>query len=92
MLEAYKKFWIRIMDYQGTSTREEYWCPTLINALLGSLVFVILETITNHTFAVTNIYSLNQLFLVVGYQCVVVGVWLASFSVRVRRLHDIGLK
>lgn len=91
MLEVYKSYWVRIIDFKGRSTRLEFWVPILVNYLVLAGIFALLQFLTNNTFAVTNIYSIGQLVLVVLYESLVVSVWLAGFSLRIRRLHDTGL-
>ena len=44
MIEAYKKFWKGYVDFEGRSTRSDYWFAYLAN-MLTVVVCVMLATI-----------------------------------------------
>lgn len=38
MLEAYKRFWTRYFDFEGVSSRSDFWYPVLINFIIGLIL------------------------------------------------------
>ena len=39
MIEAYKKFWKGYVDFEGRSTRSDYWFVYLVNVLITFCLF-----------------------------------------------------
>ena len=39
MIEAYKKFWKGYVDFEGRSTRSDYWFVYLVNVLITFALF-----------------------------------------------------
>ena len=42
MIEAYKKFWKGYVDFEGRSTRSDYWFAYLANMLTFAAFYVLL--------------------------------------------------
>ncbi|MBM7643787.1 DUF805 domain-containing protein [Streptococcus loxodontisalivarius] len=42
MFKAYKDYWMRYADFEGRSTRSDYWWVYLINAIIGAIAGLIL--------------------------------------------------
>tara|TARA_B100000959_G_C14594675_1_gene465551 strand:+ start:78 stop:392 length:315 start_codon:yes stop_codon:yes gene_type:complete len=38
MINSYKSFWTRAFDYEGVTTRSDYWLAVLANAIVGALI------------------------------------------------------
>ena len=43
MLEAYKNFWLGYIDFYGRTKRSDYWWVVLINGVIGSLIFLLMD-------------------------------------------------
>ena len=41
MIEAYKKFWKGYVDFEGRSTRSDYWLAVLANTIVTIILFSI---------------------------------------------------
>ena len=41
MIEAYKKFWEGYVDFEGRSTRSDYWFAYLVNALITWGLYIV---------------------------------------------------
>lgn len=85
MIESYKRFWTNIANFSGTADRPDYWWPVLINFILGVVLAVILQSVSGHPGNYTNLkdIGLNSVTIIIS-----ILYWLASWSVKVRRLHD----
>lgn len=86
MVESYKKFWEKIIDFTGVASRKDYWWPVIINYILGGLIIAIIQKMIGHPIA--DIYNIRDLGVSVTRNVVVFLVWVATLSVKVRRLHD----
>ena len=81
-LESYVLMWKRYFDFEGTSTRKEFWYPYLINLGIGLAYQV----------ALVSIFDLTLLgALVLIYGIYVIANFFPSLSLMVRRLHDTGV-
>ena len=80
--ESYVLMWKRYFDFEGTSTRKEFWYPYLINLGIGLAYQV----------ALVSIFDLTLLgALVLIYGIYVIANFFPSLAVMVRRLHDTGV-
>ena len=43
MLEAYKNFWLGYLDFYGRTKRSDYWWVVLINGVIGTLIFLLMN-------------------------------------------------
>ena len=43
MLEAYKNFWLGYLDFYGRTKRSDYWWVVLINGVIGTLIFLLMD-------------------------------------------------
>ncbi|AVK80580.1 DUF805 domain-containing protein [Campylobacter fetus] len=41
MLEIYRGYWMNFFEFNGVSSRKEFWIPVLINAILLIFLFAI---------------------------------------------------
>lgn len=78
MIEAYKEFWKRYVDFEGTSSRSKFWYVVLVNVLIGTAIGILSAVRVLHT-AVEVIDSLW------GLAC-----FIPSVAIDVRRLKDAG--
>lgn len=86
MLEAYKDFWRKYIDFNGKSNRLEFWTPVLIHiisifiiALIGIVCFI------------------TGIFIVAAILSAFVGIFALAiivpmFAVTLRRFYDAGRK
>lgn len=72
-MTEYIDMWKRSFDFEGWSSRKEYWMPVLINLIVSFVLSLLCQFIG--TYIPIIIY--NILFIV------------PSISISVRRLHDI---
>jgi len=74
---GWKQGWRRALDLEGRAGLWEYWCFKLGNALLAGLYAFVVDTGPDFL-----LYPLYPFYLAWG---------LASFTLLIRRLHDLGL-
>ena len=43
MLEAYKNFWLGYLDFYGRTKRSDYWWVVLINGVIATLIFLLMD-------------------------------------------------
>ena len=83
MISAYKTFWTKAFDFKGRSTRSEYWWAYLANFIIIFLlaIFVGISVAINETLG---------LFLNLIYMLFVLGQFIPSISICIRRVRDMG--
>jgi uncharacterized membrane protein YhaH (DUF805 family) len=86
LMNAYKKYWSNILNFSGTATRSEYWWPAIINAIIAFIAAAVVQNIVGHP--ITEIYNFADLNYSLGTRFIAFLVWLANWTVTVRRLHD----
>lgn len=91
MIEAYKKFWKGYVDFEGRSTRSDYWFVYLVNVLI-TFAYFLLQAVFGGLVAVTDssflaVISLILLLIFFAYGIV---AFLPSIALTVRRLRDAG--
>lgn len=84
MIEAYKEFWKKYIDFQSKSNRLEFWTPVLIHivsifivAIIGVIAFI------SGAFIVATILS-----ILVGI--FVLAMIIPMFAITLRRFYDAG--
>ena len=75
MIEAYKSFWTRAFDFQGRTSRPDYWWTVLASFLVG-LVLAILGS------AAESLMALYALYYFAGI--------IPNLSMSIRRVRDMG--
>lgn len=91
MIEAYKKFWKGYVDFEGRSTRSDYWFVVLANFLLimalyiAAIIFAVAGR--NQPGSLPNIIAYIFLILIFLYAFATI---LPSLAIQVRRLRDAG--
>ncbi|CCB94074.1 hypothetical protein SALIVB_1816 [Streptococcus salivarius CCHSS3] len=91
MIEAYKKFWKGYVDFEGRSTRSDYWFVYLVNVLI-TFAYFLLQAVFGGLVAVTDssflaVISLILLLIFFAYGIV---ACLPGIALTVRRLRDAG--
>ena len=102
IFESYKMFWQNYVNFSGRSRRSEYWWPTLINSVIGIVIYIIMMSAVNvplEEIAKMNNDELTRVMIqspgfIIGY--LVLGLWslaifLPCISLAVRRLHDLNI-
>lgn len=80
MLHYYKLFWINALNIKDRSRRKEYWYPFLMTIIIS-----LIASILNYILPIPNILS-EIIYWIFNIATIV-----ASFTVMVRRFHDIGM-
>ncbi|EEI18390.1 MAG: DUF805 domain-containing protein [Lentilactobacillus hilgardii] len=86
MITSYKRFWKNIFNVSGTASRSDYWWPIIINYVLGIIAVIIISHVTGYSF--DSIRNLKDLAVDSTVRTVGLIVWIATFTVKIRRLHD----
>ncbi|PTG43724.1 DUF805 domain-containing protein [Staphylococcus cohnii] len=84
MIEAYKEFWKKYIDFQSKSNRLEFWTPVLIHIVSIFIVAII-----------GVIAFISGAFIVATILSVLVGIFVLAmiipmFAVTLRRFYDAG--
>ena len=91
MIEAYKKFWKGYVDFEGRSTRSDYWFAYLANMLTVIAFYVLLAifggiaSATESSFLAVISLILLLIFFAYGVAAVLPGI-----ALTVRCLRDAG--
>ena len=91
MIEAYKKFWKGYVDFEGRSTRSDYWFVYLVNVLITFAYFLLqavfggLAAATDSSFLAVISFIILFIFFAFGVAAILPGL-----AVTVRRLRDAG--
>ena len=86
MLTSYKEFWTKILTWNATATRSQYWIPVIINYFLGGLLVNVIEKLQGNELG--DIYNIADLTTNTTAQVIYLLVWVATLTLKVRRLHD----
>ena len=86
MLEAYKDFWRKYIDFNGKSNRLEFWTPVLIHIII---IFIIA--------LIGVVCFITGIFIVAAVLSAFVGIFavaiiLPMFAITLRRFYDAGRK
>ena len=87
LINGFKLFWQRALDYHGKTRRSEFWWGVLANAII-MVILAILLIVSLICFSVPiNTFSIIMIILF-GLFCLV--ELLPSITLIIRRMHDIG--
>ena len=91
MIEAYKKFWKGYVDFEGRSTRSDYWFVYLVNVLI-TFAYFLLQAVLGGLVAVTesSFLAVISLILLLIFFAYGIAAFLPSIALTVRRLRDAG--
>ncbi len=91
MIEAYKKFWKGYVDFEGRSTRSDYWFVYLVNVLI-TFAYFLLQAVFGGLVAVTesSFLAVISLILLLIFFAYGIAAFLPSIAITVRRLRDAG--
>ena len=91
MIEAYKKFWKGYVDFEGRSTRSDYWFVYLVNVLI-TFAYFLLQAVFGGLVAVTesSFLAVISLILLLIFFAYGIAAFLPTIALTVRRLRDAG--
>ena len=91
MIEAYKKFWKGYVDFEGRSTRSDYWFAYLANMLTVVAFYVLLAVFGGIAGATDSSFlAVISLILLLIFFAYGIAACLPGIAVTVRRLRDAG--
>ncbi|EEK10877.1 DUF805 domain-containing protein [Streptococcus salivarius] len=79
MLEAYKNFWLGYIDFYGRTKRSDYWWVVLINGVIGTLIFLLMDFLGE-----TKVAG----FTLTAFILFIAATALPTISMQIRRLRD----
>ena len=79
MLEAYKNFWLGYIDFYGRTKRSDYWWVVLINGVIGTLIFLLMDFLGETKAAG---------FTLTAFILFIAATALPTISMQIRRLRD----
>ena len=91
MIEAYKKFWKGYVDFEGRSTRSDYWFVYLVNVLI-TFAYFLLQAVFGGLAAATDssFLAVISLILLLIFFAYGIAACLPGIAITVRRLRDAG--
>ena len=97
MIEAYKKFWKGYVDFEGRSTRSDYWfnvlAQCLVSLLFGFLLILIMILGGDSATYTSNAYSFQMILIYIvlsAFGIYMLALLIPSIAIMVRRLRDAG--
>ena len=91
MIEAYKKFWKGYVDFEGRSTRSDYWFAYLANMLTVVAFYVLLAVFGGIAGATDSSFlAVISLILLLIFFAYGIAACLPGIAITVRRLRDAG--
>ena len=91
MIEAYKKFWKGYVDFEGRSTRSDYWFAYLANMLTVIAFYVLLAIFGGIASASESSFlAVISLILLLIFFAYGIAACLPGIALTVRRLRDAG--
>ena len=91
MIEAYKKFWKGYVDFEGRSTRSDYWFAYLANMLTVIAFYVLLAIFGGIASATESSFlAVISLILLLIFFAYGIAACLPGIALTVRRLRDAG--
>ncbi len=87
MINGFKLFWTRGLDYKGTTSRREFWWGVLTNAIIMLVLLSLLFWSLFYSTQKINTFSITMLTLFSIF-CLI--ELLPSVTLIIRRMHDIG--
>ena len=91
MIEAYKKFWKGYVDFEGRSTRSDYWFAYLANMLTVITFYVLLAIFGGIASATESSFlAVISLILLLIFFAYGIAACLPGIALTVRRLRDAG--
>lgn len=83
MIEAFKLFWKNYFNVKSRTRRRHYWFAILANCIILAIISLLFNIIT---FGLDG----GQTFFDIVYEIIDIIVFIGTFTMTVRRLHDTG--
>lgn len=84
MIDAYKAFWTRYFDFEGRSSRPDYWWVVLLH-IIGAILFAFFIVTFDTPEGQNAILLMTTSFFSFVYGCV---SFVPGLSLTIRRLRD----
>ena len=81
LLPSYKEYWRRAADFQGKTTRIEFWAAIVVSGILSSIVMIIGKFINNPTEVESDLTAF------IGSAWFLINL-MPSIALEIRRLRD----
>ena len=89
MLEAYKNFWKKYVDFEGRTTRSDWWWVTLCNFIIFLLLLIpIMFSFINVLATPINYYPVYGVIFALLAVIYFLAILVPSIAMNVRRLRD----
>lgn len=91
MIEAYKKFWKGYVDFEGRSTRSDYWFAYSAHVLIF-FAYYLLDAVFERMVSATgsmDVFTISVILLLIFFAYGIATV-LPGLALTVRRLRDAG--
>lgn len=89
MLEAYKNFWKKYVDFEGRTTRSDWWWVTLCNFIIFLLLLIpIMFSFINVLATPINYYPVYGVIFALLAVIYLLAILVPSIAMYVRRLRD----
>ena len=91
MIEAYKKFWKGYVDFEGRSTRSDYWFAYSAH-VLTFFAYYLLDAVFERMVSATgsmDVFTISVILLLIFFAYGIATV-LPGLAITVRRLRDAG--
>ncbi|MDG6142730.1 DUF805 domain-containing protein [Lactococcus formosensis] len=89
MLEAYKNFWKKYVDFEGRTTRSDWWWVTLCNFIIFLLLLIpIMFSFINVLATPINYYPVCGVIFALLAVIYLLAILVPSIAMYVRRLRD----
>ena len=89
MLEAYKNFWKKYVDFEGRTTRSDWWWVTLCNFIIFLLLLIpIMFSFINVLATPINYYPVYGVIFALLAMIYLLAILVPSIAMYVRRLRD----
>jgi Predicted membrane protein len=89
VLEAYKNFWKKYVDFEGRTTRSDWWWVTLCNFIIFLLLLIpIMFSFINVLATPINYYPVYGVIFALLAVIYLLAILVPSIAMYVRRLRD----
>ncbi len=83
MIDSYKRFWTKGFDFEGRSTRSDYWLAVLANFLIYILILIFTGIAASISEPLGGLFAM--LYFLYAF-----GQIIPSISLSIRRVRDMG--
>ncbi|WP_129044781.1 DUF805 domain-containing protein [Companilactobacillus metriopterae] len=84
-MRSYLEFWTKLFVFNSSATRKQYWIPAIVNYLIMGIYF---GASGEYKYLYPSVYQISLHSESFTATIVLFVFWLATFTIRARRLHD----